>query len=300
MAQTRRDIQALLSAGGIRPLKRFGQNFLVDGNLMDKLILAAGIERRDVVLEVGPGTGALTERLLELAGHVLAVEIDRGLQELCRSRLGASANFTLIAGDILEGKGTVAPAVLAKLSAQRRTLDGRILLVANLPYQVATPLVIDLLLGELRISPMCFTVQAEVGERLAALPGGKEYGPISVFAQVLADVRRIARVPPEAFWPAPKVRSVMLRLDVVGERRPSAPVLAELIRLVHGCFNHRRKTMLWNLRELLAPGIVEQVAKDGRWDLALRPERITPKQWVDLAALVADGRHASPTAAHPE
>lgn len=283
MAYTRRDIQAALDAAGIRPLKRFGQNFLIDGNLMDKLVAAAEVGPRDVVLEVGPGTGGLTERLLEAEGQVVAVEIDRGLAEICRTRFGSSPGFTLITGDVLESKGSIAPAVLAELRARQAAAGGRLVLVANLPYQVATPLVIDLLLGELRVSPLCFTVQAEVGQRLLAPPGGKEYGPISVFAQALADGRRIARVPSDAFWPTPKVNSVMLRLDVAEGRRPAPAVLAELLRLVHGCFNHRRKTMLWNLKELLPTDVLARVAADGRWDLGQRPERVAPGEWVELA-----------------
>ncbi len=280
--QTRREIEELLTAAGIRPLKRFGQNFLIDHNLMNKLVAAAEIGPSDTLLEVGPGTGSLTEKLLEVSAHVVAVEIDRGLQSICRSRFDGSSQFTLIGRDILDRKSAIAPQVLNELREQQRELGGRILLLSNLPYQVSAPVVINLLLGDLPVSPMCFTIQAEVADRITARPGGKEYGPISVIAQALGQVRRIARVPPQAFWPEPKVHSTMLRLDRRTDRPPE-DVVQTLIRLVHGCFGHRRKTMRSNLRTLLNQQEISRVELDGRWDLSLRPEQLTVEQWLQLA-----------------
>lgn len=292
MAQTKREIQGLLTAAGINPLKRYGQHFLIDGNLLRKLVTAAGVTGRDVVLEVGPGTGTLTDELLAVAGHVVAVEIDKGLAGLCRARYAESPRFTLLHRDVLERKSQIAPEVLAEVARWRDTLGGRAMLVANLPYQVATPLVVELLLmtgTETAVSPLCFTVQAEVADRIAAPPGGKDYGPISIFAQALARIERVARVPPEAFWPVPQVDSAMLRLD----RREDAPgprVTAEVVRLVHGCFNHRRKTMRSNLRNLLDEPVLGRVAADSRWNLDDRPERIPVERWVALAETVLGER----------
>ncbi len=117
MVQTKRDIQGWLAGAGISPLKRFGQHFLIDGNLMRKLVAAAEIGRHDVVLEVGPGTGGLTDLLLEAAGHVVAVEIDKGLQAICRERFGSSERFTLLGHDVLACRCAVADAVLTTLAA---------------------------------------------------------------------------------------------------------------------------------------------------------------------------------------
>ncbi len=161
MAQTKREIEALLTAAGMKPLKRYGQHFLIDGNLLRMLVAAAGVTRADAVLEVGPGTGTLTEELLAVAGHVVAVEIDKGLAGACRARFGESPRFTLIQGDVLEGKGKIAPAVLTELERRRAELSGRAMLVANLPYQVATPVVIELLMSAARVSPLCFAVRRE-------------------------------------------------------------------------------------------------------------------------------------------
>lgn len=290
MAQTKKEIQTLLAAAGINPLKRYGQHFLIDGNLLRKLVAAAGVTRSDVVLEVGPGTGTLTEELLACAGHVVAVEIDKGLAGICRSRFGHSPRFTLLHRDVLERKSQIAAEVLETLERKRLELDDiapRAMLVANLPYQVATPLLIELLMGERRISPLCFTVQREVAERLAAPPGGKDYGPISIFAQALARIERIARVPPEAFWPVPQVDSTMLRLDIRDDQAVGPSVKRELARLVHGCFSHRRKTMRHNLRELLNEREYQQIESAGRWDLNDRPEQISVPQWMELASAFA-------------
>lgn len=170
MSQTQRDIQVMLAAAGISPLKRFGQNFLIDANLMRKLVEAAGITAHDVVLEVGPGTGALTDHLIERAGHVICVEVDRGMQAICLARFGNRGNFTLISGDVLAGKSQISTAVLHAIAHQHALLRGRAMLVSNLPYQVATPLVIELMIGQMIINPLCFTVQAEVGIALFRRP----------------------------------------------------------------------------------------------------------------------------------
>jgi 16S rRNA (adenine1518-N6/adenine1519-N6)-dimethyltransferase len=285
--QTKRDIQALLAAAGARPLKRFGQHFLIDGNLMRKLLAAAELQSADTVLEVGPGTGSLTEELVQQAGHVVAVEIDRTLQTVCWDRLGERPNFTLIAGDVLAGKTRINPAVRHALVEQQHNLGGRILLVANLPYQVASPLIVDLLTGEIRTDRMCFTVQAEVADRLQAPPGGKDYGPLTILTQAAADVERIARVPPQAFWPPPEVDSAILRLTAHPDTALTPPLQQNLAELVHGCFNYRRKTLKWSLRNLLDDATLARVESDGRWDLSLRPEAITVDQWLDLAHLLA-------------
>jgi 16S rRNA (adenine1518-N6/adenine1519-N6)-dimethyltransferase len=288
LAQTRRQIEALLNGAGIRPLKRFGQNFLIDGNLIRKLVGAAGVRPDDVVLEVGPGTGTLTEELLAVAGHVVAVEIDKGLAGVCRERFGDNDRFTLLHTDVLERKSRIAPVVLETLHDRQLQLGGRMMLVANLPYQAATPLVVDLLLGDDQVSPLCFTVQAEVADRMLAPPGGKDYGPISIYAQALGTARRIARLGPQSFWPAPQVDSAMVRLEVHAETDPR--LKAGLARVVHACFLHRRKTLKWTLRRLVDDSTLQQIDADRRWDLDARPEQLTVTQWIRLAQFLVDSQ----------
>lgn len=287
MPQTKHEIQAILAAAGIRPLKRFGQHFLIDGNLMTKLVAEAGIRPADTVLEVGPGTGSLTELLLAAAGHVVAVEIDRGLHAVLEKRLISSGNLTLLHIDILESKSRIAAPVLAALGERQAQLGGRIMLVANLPYDVATPLIVDLLVGELAASPLCFTVQAEVAERMMAPAGGREYGPLSIMVQALGEVRRIARIPPEAFWPMPKVDSAMMRIERRDDEAAGGGRQATLGHIVHSCFNHRRKTLRWSLQKAVSEATFAAVEAKGRWDLSLRPERLTVADWVALAQTVS-------------
>ncbi len=286
MGQTKTEIRAMLEAAGLRPLRQHGQHFLIDGNLLRKLVDAAGVTARDVVLEVGPGTGVLTDYLVERAGHVVAVEIDRGLHELCQHRFAAAGNMTLIHGDVLASKSQIDEPVLTALTERHAELGGRIMLVANLPYQVATPLIVDLLMGDLTVSPLCFTVQAEVADRLAASPGGKDYGPVSVCVQALARAERIARVPPSAFWPEPQVDSAMMRLDLREEGKLPLPVRQRLGTIVHHCFNHRRKTLKWTLNRALSDKQYALVESDGRWDLSLRPEQLSVQQWIQMAEMI--------------
>lgn len=282
MTQTKREIQATLAAAGFSPLKRYGQHFLIDGNLMNKLVAAAEIRVDDLVLEVGPGTGSLTEKLLEVAGAVVAVEVDKGLYGICRDRFKGQGGLDLIHGDVLERKSVIAGEVRRALSKRVTELGGRLLLVSNLPYNIATPLVMDLLIDEPGMGTLCFTVQAEVGQRIMAEVGGKDYGPISIFAQALGRSKRIARVGPDAFWPRPKVESVMLRIDRLEKETLSAELLGCLVKIVHGCFNHRRKTMKSNLRSLLDEATYERVIDSGLCVWTDRPERISVEQWIAL------------------
>jgi 16S rRNA (adenine1518-N6/adenine1519-N6)-dimethyltransferase len=286
MVQTQREIKSLLAEVGLHPQKRFGQNFLVDGNLLRKIVQAADVQPTDVVLEVGPGTGSLTEELLSRAGHVVAVEIDRGLQALCFQRFADQPHFTLIGQDVLERKSELAPLVLETLAQRHRQLGGRLLLVANLPYQVATPLIIDLLLCDLPFAGMYFTVQAEVADRFTARPGTRDYGPVSIFCQQLADVSRIARVPATAFWPPPKIASAMLALQVCRARYPESATLARWVALVRCGFSHRRKTLHWNLRTMLSAEQLARLENDPNWDLSLRAEALPPARWLELAELL--------------
>ncbi|MHC4443217.1 MAG: 16S rRNA (adenine(1518)-N(6)/adenine(1519)-N(6))-dimethyltransferase RsmA [Planctomycetota bacterium] len=287
MTQTKTEIKAILNNAGINPLKRFGQHFLIDANLMNKLVVAAEIQPNDVVLEVGTGTGNLTERLLKLAGGVVAVEIDKSLYQICSQQFQKYENLTLIHGDILKSKSAISTKVLKNLKQQKNIHHGRALMVANLPYQIASPLIIDLLMADINVSPMCFTVQAEVAQRILAEPGTKTYGPISIFTQAMSNVKKIARVPPDAFWPKPKVYSIMIKMDVKQKETLTATGRKSLSHLARECFKHRRKTMHSNLKNILSESAYQQVEKTGIWDLTNRPEQITVGQWIELAQFYA-------------
>ncbi len=288
--QTLAEIRSLLEAHGLHPQHRYGQNFLIDLNLMRKLTSAAGVSRGDVVLEVGAGTGSLTELLLERGATVVSVEIDRGLQDLLRSRFESEPRFTLIAGDALAGKHRLNPELLAALrthigsTACGSTGKRALKLVANLPYQIATPLLADLLLGEPRFELLACTLQREVGERLTAAPRTPAYGPISVLVQTLAQVERIAELPPQVFWPRPKVDSVMLKIAPLSAS--PMPDASSFARLLHEAFGQRRKMLRRLLKEWEDSGVRSAFDAAGVNPDA-RPEELSPSDWLRLAAALA-------------
>lgn len=278
--QTPSEIQALLADAGHRPNRRHGQNFLIDGNLMRRLIESADITTNDVVLEVGPGTGALTEHLVTLAKHVVSVEIDPPLHDIVANRLADANNLTLLNSDILANKHTIDPNVRSALQAEPTAPTGRRTLVANLPYNIATPLLINLLLDELDFSRFCFTVQKEVGDRFIAKPATRDFGPVSIVLQATCDIQLIAHLPPHVFWPAPKIDSVMIRVDVVRNPFDTRERLHAFTTFVRQCFVHRRKTLRFNLAKLVDTETRDQIA--AHHDLTRRPEHLPVDEWIDL------------------
>jgi len=202
MAQSKREIEAVLAEAGARPRHQFGQNFMIDQNLVRLVAEAGEISKDDVVIEVGPGTGTLTEELISRAGKVVAVEIDRDLAGMIRKRFDVGAGFQLIEGDALAGKHALRDEILHVIR-QGQAAAKPVKLVANLPYNIASPLVIEMLIEGVEL--LAFTVQKEVAQRIGAKPGGEEYGPLSVMAQMLARVELLRTLPAQAFWPAPKI-----------------------------------------------------------------------------------------------
>jgi len=231
----------MLAEAGLRPDRRWGQHFLIDGNLMRLLVAEADLGPADTVLEVGPGVGNLTQLLLERAGRVVAVEVDPSLAALARGRLGEAANLDLHVSDALADKHRVAPAVLEAVRRSREALGGPAKLVANLPYAAATPLVAELLTAEAPPERLVFTVQEEVAARLVAPPATRAYGPVGVLVQALAEVEVLRRLAPTVFWPVPRVWSAMVRIRPSAARRSRVADLASLRRTVEGLFAHRRK-----------------------------------------------------------
>ncbi len=274
MAQTKHQIEALLAEAGSHPRHRFGQNFMIDQNLVRLVAEAGEVGRSDLVVEVGPGTGTLTEELFERSDDVVVVEIDRDLAAVLRRRFADRGNFRLVEGDALAGKHELNAELLALLrAAAARGQPAK--LVANLPYNIASPLVIGLLVEGVRT--LAFTVQKEVADRLRAAAGGEAYGPLTVMVQLMAKVEVLRNLPPQAFWPAPKIDSSLVRLtrdDRLGNlARPFG-------RFVHTLFSFRRKT----LRRALSHGGYDAdaaLAATG-FDGQLRPETFTPGQLLRL------------------
>ena len=268
MAQTKSQIQSLLSQAGAAPRHRFGQNFMIDQNLVRVVADAGCIQPGELVIEVGPGTGTLTEELLARGAAVLAVEIDRDLAGLLRERFAGRAEFRLIEGDALAGKHEINAQVVEAIAAAKTPVK----LVANLPYNIASPLVIELLIAGVEL--LAFTVQKEVADRLKAGAGDEAYGPLSVAAAMLAEANVLRTLPPQAFWPAPKIDSALVQLvrrDRLGGRA------AEFSTFVHSIFAYRRKTLRKAITQ--AGRDAERLLAAAGLDGQIRPEQVTPGQY---------------------
>lgn len=237
MAQTKHQIEALLAEARSRPRHQFGQNFMIDQNLVRTVADAGQLGPGDCAVEVGPGTGTLTGELLERAERVVAVEIDRDLAALLRKTFADRERFILIEGDALAGKHDLSPALFQAIQ-QARQGGMRVKLVANLPYNIASPLVIEMLIAGVEV--LAFTVQKEVALRLAAAPGTGEYGPLTVVARMLSHVELLRTLPPQAFWPAPKIDSSLVRMTREDRLGLAAK---DFGRFVHSVFSFRRKTL---------------------------------------------------------
>ncbi len=262
--QTLTEIRALLAAHSATPRHRLGQNFLHDHNQIRKLLTAAEVSRGAVVLEIGPGTGTLTEELVAAGASVVACEIDPMMASIVESRIGRA--IVLVQGDCLDHGRDLNPQIVAALAERPFKL------VANLPYQVASPVIAILV-----TSPACegqfVTIQKEVADRLAAPPGGKDYGPLGILVQAMAHVELIGVVPPGCFWPSPEVTSAMVAI-----RRRNEPLVAdphEFSAFLATVFSKRRKQL----------GSI--LGRDSRWPDGvkpeMRPETLSIEQLVALS-----------------
>jgi 16S rRNA (adenine1518-N6/adenine1519-N6)-dimethyltransferase len=235
--QTLSEIKMLLAERGLRPKHRLGQNFLHDKNQIAKLIEAAEIKSGDLVLEIGPGTGTLTGALLERGAEVIACEIDAGLADLVQGLFeNAEGSFTLIRGDAMAKQRQLNAAVV------EATAGRMFKLVANLPYQIASPLISALLIDHPNCNGLFVTIQKEVADRLVAKPGTKEYGALSIIVQAIGDVHRIGTISASCFWPQPEVTSAMVSISPIGD----SPVRVEgdrFSRFVVELFSKRRKQL---------------------------------------------------------
>ncbi|HEV8354525.1 MAG TPA: 16S rRNA (adenine(1518)-N(6)/adenine(1519)-N(6))-dimethyltransferase RsmA [bacterium] len=232
---------------GLRPRKGWGQHFLVSRRALTAILTAAAVQPHETVLEIGAGLGTLTVELARRAAAVTAVEIDAGLLPALRSALAEYGNVAIIHGDVMR----------LDLHA---ALAGASKVVANLPYAVASPLIVRLLERPAAVRVMVLTVQREVADRLAARPGGKEYGALSVAVQYRADVATAGRIPATAFYPPPDVESTIIRLDVLARPKVVVADDAAFFRVVKAAFAQRRKT----LRNTLAAGLAITAAEAER------------------------------------
>ena len=233
--------------------KKFGQNFLIDTHVLEKIISAAGITKADCVLEIGPGIGTMTQYLAENAGHVVAVEIDRNLIPILKETLADYNNVTVINEDILR--------VDIKALAEEYNGGKPIKVVANLPYYITTPIIMGLFESGVPIDNITVMVQKEVADRMKEGPGSKDYGALSLAVQYYAEPEIVANVPPNCFIPRPNVGSAVIRLTRHKEMPVEVKDPALMFKIIRASFNQRRKTLqngLGNAPEL--PYTKEQIA----------------------------------------
>lgn len=269
----------ILQKYGFHFQKKFGQNFLIDEHVLEKIIRAAGVTKEDFVLEIGPGIGTMTQYLAENAGEVAAVEIDRNLIPILEDTLSEYNNVTVINDDILK--------VDIAALAQEKNGGRPIKVVANLPYYITTPIIMGLFEKQVPIDNITVMVQKEVAERMQAGPGTKDYGALSLTVQYYAEAYIAANVPPNCFIPRPNVGSAVIRLT----RHEKPPVECRdpglMFRLIRASFNQRRKTLqngLNNSPEL--PYSKEQIAAAIAalgLDPSVRGEALTLAQFAALA-----------------
>lgn len=300
MAQTRQQIGDLLGSIGREPNRKLGQHFMIEAPLVDRLVAEAGLADGPLVLEVGPGTGTLTETLLAAGAEVVAVELDAALADLLADEVGARfpGRLHIVRGDVLEGKHNLNAEMLDTLT---RIHAGRpVRLVANLPYNIASPLVAELvnltwratapntggLAGAVRVDRLVFTVQREVAERLTAPADTKEYGPLSVLCQGLGAATEVVhKISPNAFYPKPNVFSAMLRIDLPADRLMAVKDLDALHQWLDVGFGHRRKTLSASIRFAPTDWQVRltTAAVAAGIDLSRRGETLTVAEYLRLA-----------------
>ena len=233
---------------GLAAKTKLGQNFLIDLNLLELIVRTGELTSADATLEVGTGTGSLTSQLALRSGAVCTVEIDTGLAPVARQIVGEAPNVRFVHGDCLAKKSELNPEMLSaweEIGAAHRCTRRK--LVANLPYSIATPLISNLLVLGIPIERMVVMVQWEIAERMSALPSTKDYNSLSVLMQSVADVSTVRKVPPESFYPRPKVDSAIVLIKPNAEKRAKVGNVLKFRIFLRDLYVHRRK----NLRQAL-------------------------------------------------
>lgn len=262
--------------------KKFGQNFLIDTHVLEKIIEASGITKEDFVLEIGPGIGTMTQYLCENAREVVAVEIDKNLIPILGDTLSAYDNVTVINEDILKLD-------INKL-AEEYNGGKPIKVVANLPYYITTPIIMGLFESHVPIDSITIMVQKEVADRMQVGPGTKDYGALSLAVQYYAKPEIIANVPPNCFMPRPNVGSAVIRLT----RHPEVPVQVDdeklMFKIIRASFNQRRKTLangLNNSPEIHLPKeIIQESIEELGVPVTIRGEALTLEQFADFSNII--------------
>lgn len=287
--QTQSYLRTLFAQRGVAPKHRYGQNFLIDLNIHELIVKTAELGGQDLVLEVGPGAGAMTEVMTDQASDVIAIDIDPAMVELTAAATAGKANVQILQADILAGKNQINPAVLDQIRAGLAAAsDRRLKLVANLPYNVATPVITNFLVHpELCPERIVVTIQLELAERMRAKPGTPEYGALSVLVQALTDFELVRVLSPSVFWPRPQVESAVVKIVPNAEKRAAIGDLGWFHHVVRRVFLHRRKNLrgvlfsLW--RERWTKAEVDELLETLGLTGMIRAETMNVEEFIDLA-----------------
>lgn len=295
--QTKTFLMQKLREIGVEPVTRHGQNFLIDLNLVEMIVDSANLDERDVVLEVGTGTGSLTAMMARRAAEVVTVEIDQHLYELASEELIDLPNVTMLRLDALKNKNRFAPEIMQTIGEKlREGEDRRFKLVANLPYNIATPVLSNLLLAEHTPHSMVATIQKELAERIVAQPWSKDYSALSVWMQSQCTAEIVRVMPPSVFWPPPKVHSAIIRLVVDPERRAAIPDLGYFHQFTKAIFLHRRKFLRANIASAMKRHLTKEQVDDVMQRMGFGPDTRTEQLDVPtLLALTEQIRPLAPT-----
>ena len=257
---TKNDIIALFKKYDVAPSKRFGQNFLFNQKILNKIIDSANIENKTVV-EIGPGLGSLTNMLLQKAKKVYSYEIDKDMIKVLKGEI-QNEKFKLIEGDFLKSD--------LNWSNKRP-------IVANIPYNITSDILFKLFINSHKISEAILMMQKEVGERLNAKIGSKSYGKLTITTQLFANVEKIILVSPNSFIPAPKVSSVVVKLTFKEFNYD-----ADLLKFIKNCFSQRRKTLFNNLRNLIDADFAKKLIQKMNFHESIRPQELSKDNFIDL------------------
>ncbi len=291
--QTRSHLMSLFKQHGFNPRGDLGQNFLIDLNILEFIVREAELTKDDVVLEVGAGTGGMTTFMAVQAAEVVSVEYDRNMFGLASAQTESFENVTLINRDALKNKNRLSPEVLAVVQEKLDAAPGRKLkLVSNLPYNIATPVISNLVATELPWERIVATIQLELAERMAAGPGISKYGALAAWLQAQSRVKVIKRMPPAIFWPRPQVDSAVVKIAPIQELRAQIRDRAFYHDFVRRVFQFRRKLMRGVIcgmyRKQLSKPEVDAVLEAEGFGAEVRAEEVEVERLVSLGNRLFD------------
>lgn len=272
----------LVKRHGFKFTKSLGQNFLIDDNIVDKIVAGAGIGPSDKIIEVGPGIGTLTREMASRAGTLMAVEIDKNLIPILADTLGDYENVKIVNEDII--KADIRGLIDENLSG------GPVKLVANLPYYITTPIIMRFLEEDINVTDIVVMVQKEVAERMNAQPGGKDFGALSVAVQFYCDTEIVAKVPRHLFVPQPNVDSIVIALRVRPERKYRVDSEDLFFKVVKAAFGQRRKTLLNSIASMgnLSKDMVKEALEEAGIDPKRRGETLSLDEFANLSNVIGN------------